>query len=196
MRSTRTAFLSAVALLAASGSFALAQVPQKATITATGTAPQICTLGAPQVNVGASQNVQSVSGSTVMLADLSDDNNFSTKATDFNVTFAAMCNFNHKVTVSSDYNGLWLVGGVGSHPGFADAVPYDASFSWGGQSAVLTATAASESEVDAPLAINQPAAGNIVIHFQVDQGATNAGNGVPLVAGTYQDILFVTLGAQ
>ncbi|HEY1836180.1 MAG: hypothetical protein WBQ17_03375 [Rhizomicrobium sp.] len=194
MRLTRTALLAAVALLAAP--LAFAQVPQKATITATGSAAQICTLGAPQVNVGAATNVQSVSGSTVMLSDLADDNSFSTKATDFTATFAAMCNFNHKLTVSSDYNGLWLVGGIGTHPGFADAVPYQATFSWGGQNGSLTATAASESEVDSPIDVNQPAAGNIVIHFEVDQGATNGGNGVPLVAGTYQDILFVTLGAQ
>jgi hypothetical protein len=175
---------------------ARAQTALQATVRAIGAADELCTLAAPQVNLGAASNIGSVAGSTVTIADLSDDQTLSTKATDFDIRFAAMCNFDHRVTISSDRGGLWLLGGTAPPAGFAGAVPYQAALTWADESQTLQADAASESEIDAPLDVNRPAFGDIVIHFHVDQGATNAGSGAPLIAGTYEDILRVTLGAQ
>jgi hypothetical protein len=194
---TRAAFrtlFSSLALIAMAGSSRAQIAP--AIVRAVGSANELCALAAPQVNVGGASNVGSVAGSTVSIADLSDDQTLSTKATDFDVRFAALCNFDHRVTVSSDRGGLWLQGGSAPPTGFADAVPYQVAFTWADGSQALQADAASEGEVDAALDVNRPAFGDIVLHVHVDQGATNAGSGAPLVAGTYEDILRVTLGAQ
>jgi len=188
--------VSSLALIAMAAFCAAQATPEQAIVRAIGSVDQLCTLAAPQVNLGGADNIGSVAGSTVNIADLSDDQTLSSRATDFDVTFAAMCNFDHRVTVSSDRGGLWHQGGTTVPTGFADAVPYQAAFTWAGGSNVLNANAASESEVDEPLDINRPAFGDIVIHVHVDQGATNAGAGAPLVAGTYEDILRVTVGAQ
>jgi hypothetical protein len=189
--------LSSLVLFAAWGERAFAQqAPQPAVIDVTGAADELCALAAPQVNIGGASNIGSVSGSTVTIAELSDDQTLSSKATDFDVSFAAMCNFDHKVTISSDRGGLWLQGATTAPSGFANAVPYQADFTWAGETGALSVNAASEGEIDRPLIVNKPAFGDIVIHFHVDQGATNAGSGAPLVAGVYEDILRVTLGAQ
>jgi hypothetical protein len=188
-----TVFLS-LALIAVAGPSRAQAVP--AIVRVIGSADELCALAAPQVNVGGANNIGSVAGSTVSIADLSDDQTLSTKATDFDVRFAAMCNFDHKVTVSSDHGGLWLQGGATPPAGFADAVPYQAAFTWADGNQILQANATSESEIAAALDVNRPAFGDITIHVHVDQGATNAGSGAPLVAGTYEDILRVTLGAQ
>lgn len=194
---TRTVFRTVCLVLA---SVAMAG-PLRAQVTpavvrAIGSVDELCTLAAPQVNIGGASNIGSVAGSTVNIADLSDDQTLSTKATDFDVRFAAMCNFDHRVTVSSDRGGLWLQGSTARPAGFADAVPYQAAFTWADGNQTLQANAASEGEIDSAFDVNHPAFGDIVIHVHVDQGATNAGSGAPLVAGTYEDILRVTLGAQ
>ena len=189
----RTVF-SGLVLIAMVGSSRAQVTP--AVVRAIGSADELCTLAAPQVNVGGANNIGSVAGSTVNIADLSDDQTLSTKATDFDVRFAAMCNFDHRIAISSDRGGLWLQGGTTRPAGFADAVPYQAAFTWADGNQTLQANAASESEIDAAFDVNRPAFGDIVIHVHVDQGATNAGSGAPLVAGTYEDILRVTLGAQ
>lgn len=194
---TRAAFrslVSSLALIAMAGSSRAQIAP--AIVRAIGSADELCTLAAPQVNVGGASNIGSVAGSTVSIADLSDDQTLSTKATDFDVRFAAMCNFDHRVTVSSDRGGLWLQGSSVPPAGFADAVPYQAAFTWADGGQTLQANAASEGEIDAALDVNRPAFGDIVLHVHVDQGATNVGSGAPLVAGAYEDILRVTLGAQ
>jgi len=188
--------VSSLALTAAAPSCRAQATPEQAIVRAIGSADQLCTLAAPQVNVGGANNIGSVAGSTVSIADLSDDQTLSTRATDFDVSFAAMCNFDHRVTLSSDRGGLWLQGVAAPPAGFADAVPYQASLVWADGSQILQANAASEGEIDSALDVNRPAYGDIVIHVHVDQGATNAGSGAPLVAGAYEDILRVTLGAQ
>jgi hypothetical protein len=171
-------------------------VPVEATITVLGSVSQVCTLGPPQVNVSGSTNLGQVTGNTVKIANLSDDTSFTTKATDFDITMPAICNFNHRIVLSSDRGGLFRTVAAGPHAGFADGVPYLATLGWATDTETLNAPAASIGEIQQPMTVDHPAFGDVTVHVVIDQGATNLGAGAPLVAGAYEDILRVTVGPQ
>lgn len=168
---------------------------QHADITVTGSVVRMCILAAPQVNLGSATNIGSVSGATVHIADLSGDD-MTTRATNFSAQLSAMCNFSHQIVVSSDRGGLWRSPVGAGAPGFALGVPYSATVRWNGAEATLRATAASESTQQQTLTAAFPASGDIAIDFHVDQAATNAGSGTPLVSGTYTDTIRITMGPQ
>lgn len=184
----------AIAVAIGSGGAACAQsVPQSATIAVTASVDRKCTLANPQIDLGQTTNIGQVSGSTVRIADLSDDQ-MSTKVTDFTAEVAGMCNASHQLTVSSDRGGLWRdPAGLRSN-GFANGVPYRATISWGGEQAILRANASGEGQVQQTLSVDQPAGGSVQIQFHIDQSATNVGVGAPLIAGTYDDTIRVTMG--
>ncbi len=163
-------------------------------LTITGSVDRVCVLDNPQVSLGNSTNVGQVAGSTVTIADLSDEQQMTTKATDFDVALSGMCNFNNRLTVSSDRGGLWREPAGFSASGFANGVPYRAVVDWGGGETSLIAGATAEGEIQQTLETDQPAQGDVRLHFHIDQGATNAGAGMPLEAGQYGDTIRVTLG--
>lgn len=184
-------------LLAALATVGLARAqPLSATMTITASVERLCILGEPQINSGNTTNIGSVSGSTVAIANLSDEQDLTTKATDFDVTFSGMCNYGHRLTLSSDRGGLWRNPAGVSPSGFANGVPYRAVVDWANSQVTLLATASTEGAVEQPLDIADAASGDVTVHFHIDQNATNAGSGAPLLAGTYQDIIRLTLGPQ
>jgi hypothetical protein len=170
--------------------------PVSATVTITASVDQLCILGSPQINSGNATNLGTVSGSTISIANLSDEQDLTTKATNFDVTFSGTCNYGHRLTLSSDRGGLWRNPAGLSSDGFANGVPYSAVVDWASSETTLVANAASEGEIDQILDVADPATGDITVHFHIDQNATNAGSGAPLLAGTYQDIIRLTLGPQ
>lgn len=189
----RIAWLAAVpAVLAAP---ALAQsAPQSAEVTVTGSVDRLCVLSGPQVNLGGAVNVGQVSGNTVTIADLSDDQQMTTKAADFTVSFPGMCNFTHQITISSDRGGLWRAPAGARPPGFANGVPYRATVDWAGSEMVLHAAASSEGQIQEQLEVDEPSWGDVEMRIHIDQGASNAGTGAPLEAGSYEDTIRITLG--
>jgi hypothetical protein len=189
-------FFAAIAFIAAvCGLGALAPAAEQASIAVTGSVERMCILNAPQFNSSASTNIASSSGSEVRIANLSNDD-MTTQATRFTAQLAAMCNVSHLLTVTSDRGGLWRDPAGAAPDGFANAVPYRAKISWNGSQETLSANAQSEGEAAQSLAIDQPGTGDIDIEFSIDQGATNAGTGAPLLAGSYNDTLRVTMVPQ
>jgi len=191
-----------VAVLAASvslfaGAMAFAQAtPQVSDITVTGSVDQMCILGDPAVNVGGATNVGSVTGPTIAIANLSDEQDLTTKSTDFDVTLSGMCNTSHTITISSDRGGLWRQPAGLTRAGFANGVPYRATVDWASLVLTLSAPASGEGEIDQSLDVSTPNVGDLTMHFHIDQNASNAGAGAPLVAGSYRDVIRLTIGAQ
>jgi hypothetical protein len=189
-------FAAAVIVAALGGLSASAQSTSEQTVlSVTGSVDRMCILASPQVNVGAATNIGSVSGATVHIADLSNED-MTTRATNFTAQLGAMCNLGHQIVISSDRGGLWRSPAGLAIDGFASGVPYSATVSWSGAQAVLRATAASESSLQQTLAVDNPAVGDIELTFHIDQSATNGGSGLPLVSGSYSDVIRITMEPQ
>ncbi|HEX3919750.1 MAG TPA: hypothetical protein VHW60_20620 [Caulobacteraceae bacterium] len=165
------------------------------TLTVTSAVANLCIVGPAQVNSGGATNLGVVSGNTVNIAQLTNDQ-LTTRATAFDITFDATCNAAHRVTVTSERGGLRRDQTGGNHPGFADGVPYTTRFDWDSSEATLLAPAQSLSEVSQNLDIGAPAAGSLVLHVTIDAGATNLVTNSPLIAGGYSDTLRVVMQVQ
>lgn len=189
-----TILLLATAPLGAYG-IALPARAAPVTLTVTSGVANLCIMGPAQVNSGAATNLGVVSGNTVNIAQLTNDQ-LTTRATAFDITFTAECNAAHRVTVTSERGGLRRDQLGGSHPGFADGVPYTTRFDWADGEATLLAPAQSLSEVSQNLDIGSPAAGSLVLHVSIDPGATNLVTNSPLLAGAYSDTLRVVMQVQ
>lgn len=184
-----------VAFAAVLGGASAQSASERVDIAVTGSVGRMCILAAPQVDIGASTNVGTVSGSAVRIADLSDDQ-MTTRATNFTARLSAMCNVSHQVVISSDRGGLWRSPAGTSVTGFANGVPYRAKVTWNGAQTTLSATAASEAPMQQTMNVDTPGTGDVDVEFHIDQAATNAGSGSPLVAGSYSDTIRVTMGPQ
>lgn len=165
-------------------------------VTVTGVAEQMCTLGLPAQGNGALVNFETPSGSVFAITQLADPDTMTTRAANITLTMGAMCNSVHRVALASDNNGLWRQGVTVASPGFGSAVPYDANLVWADQQYRLDADATSRGYVEEQVLIGRPATGDMLIEFQVRQGATNAGQGAPMLAGEYSDVLRVTVEPQ
>ena len=108
----------------------------------------------------------------------------------------AMCNGPHRLTVASENAGLWRTGVSIGASGFGSAVPYRVQLGWAAENRNLIAEAASRQAVDWELLVGRPNAGDVLLDFIIDAGATNAGTGAPLLSGTYSDVLTVTVDSQ
>lgn len=164
----------------------------------TGEVPDLCILGDPRIDGGAASiNVESVSGRIVRITSLSDPATLSTRGTQANILFDAMCNYPYRVSVESRNNGLWRQTTDTPTPvGFANAVPYYATVSWNEESAELDADAKSRSPKTASFSSLAANAGELGLQLRILPGTTNAVAAAPLVAGDYGDILTITLGPQ
>lgn len=169
---------------------------EQQTVTVVGEASQKCTLGQPTQGDGALTNFDTPSGSVFGITSLADPETLSTRAATITLSMAAMCNSLHRVIIASDNNGLWREGAGASPSGFGSAVPYEANLVWADQQYLLTAEASSRQTVEEQVLVGRPNTGALLIEFEINAGATNAGFGAPLLAGEYSDVLRVTLEAQ
>ena len=168
----------------------------QATVTLTGEADQMCTVGQPTQSIGALTNFDTPSGSVFGITRLADPETLSTRAATITLSMDAMCNTIHRVVIASDNNGLWRQGVTTAPSGFGSAVPYTANLVWADQQYPLTAEAASRRSVEEEMLIGRPNTGEMLIEFEINAGATNAGLGAPLLAGEYSDVLRVTVESQ
>lgn len=162
-----------------------------------GSVPQICSVDQPQLLGGVpAVNISSLTGQSVTIAQLVDTRTLAANAASFDVGFTAFCNYAHRLVVESQNNGLWRQDLTPPAQGFADAVPYTANVRWAGTDVTLQANAAVRQISDLTVPVNMPAAGQIELRFQVAPGASNALSFAPLLAGTYSDVIRVTVEPQ
>lgn len=186
----------AAALLAAAGvSPTAAQTPNPASIPVLGQVRDLCLLGEPRVSAAGAVNLGVMSGETITLGALVDDE-LQTRAARFDIEMPAVCNTPHRVTVSSDNGGLWNAGAAIVGQDFGVGVPYSLTLDWSGRSVALNAAAAAVAPVDIQVPVDQAAGGRLVLEFNIDAGASNAGANTPLAAGVYRDTIRVSLGVK
>lgn len=164
-----------------------------------GEAPQVCTLGVPVLAGGQSLNFRGLNGSLLMVDTLTDPTSLTTRAARVTVDFDAICNYPHRLVLESENNGLWRAAAFsGLAPqGFADGVPYTATLNWGEVvNRRLEADATSRDRQDLSVDVDQPTAGGLAIELSIEPGASNLRRGSPLLAGTYQDTLRITVEPQ
>jgi hypothetical protein len=167
-------------------------------MTVTGSAPQICTVQNPVIGQGALINFRSLNGTTLQIDQLADPKTLATSAAVADVTFAAVCNYPHRIVLESDNNGLWRGGAAGAPPppGFADGVPYTATLIWGVINSRFEADATSRRIHQSTIPVDQATAGDIQIHLAILPGSSNLRANAPLIAGEYSDTLRVTVEPQ
>jgi hypothetical protein len=162
-----------------------------------GSVPQICSVQDARLIGGlAPVNISTVTGQSITISQLVDVRTLATNSTSFDVGFDAFCNYAHRIVVESQNNGLWRQDLTPAAPGFADAVPYTANVFWGGTSTTLQANASVRQISAIAVPVDNPAAGQIELRFQILPGASNALYFSPLLAGTYSDIIRVTVEPQ
>ena len=163
-----------------------------------GNAPGFCAVGAPTLSqTSPTSNVRNVAGGVVTIDTLADPTTLTTRSAQFGVQVEAVCNQAHRLTITSENNGLWRDPVAGVVPAaFAGAIPYRATMAWAGDETQLTADAESRREQSQIALVAQPNIGNVVIDIAIEQGATNKATNTPLLAGTYRDTLRVTIEPQ
>jgi len=168
-----------------------------ATYTVVGSVPQLCTMEDPQLLNGTPQvNVTALTGNSIRIAQLTDPATMATRAASFDIGFKAECNYAHRLVVESQNNGLWRSALTGEGPGFADAVPYTAVVRWGDTTTTFRADAAVRQISTITVPVNRPTQGFVELQFQILAGASNQQSFAPLLAGTYSDIIRVTVEPQ
>lgn len=189
--------LKAVALVASMACVAApAWAQDQATVSLVGDANQMCTLGQPTQGGGALTNFDSPSGAVFSITRLADPDTLTTRAANITLSMDAMCNTLHRVVLESDNNGLWRQGVSTAPSGFGSAVPYTANLVWADQQYPLTAEANSRQTVEEEMLVGRPNTGDMLIEFEINAGATNAGIGAPLLSGEYSDVLRITVESQ
>jgi hypothetical protein len=164
-----------------------------------GRIPQFCSLSAASLaNTSQPVNVKSLTGATLEIETLVNPTTLRTQGASVELALQAVCNYPHELTLSSANNGLWRQAATGAVPPapFASAVPYQATASWGLQSVALNADTGSRRPVNSVSSIDEPRFGDITLSLQVDPGASNVATNSPLLAGTYSDLITITLGPQ
>ena len=166
--------------------------------TVDGSAPRVCAVQNPVLAPGALINFRGLSGNALQIDQLADSRTFATLSAAADVSFAAVCNYPHRIILESQNNGLWRGGAIGSAvpTGFADGVPYTASLTWGPVSNSFFVDATSRRISHLSTAVGQPTAGEIKIHLAIQAGASNLTANAPLIAGIYSDTLRVTVEPQ
>jgi len=162
-----------------------------------GRVPQICAVDQPQLQGGtAAVNATIVSGQTILINQLTDPTTLATNAASFDISFDAMCNYAHRLVVESQNNGLWPNITTSGAPGFGNAVPYSADILWADTNATMDADASVRQIKDVSIPVGRPAEGQIELRFKLQPGASNAQLFSPLLAGTYRDVIRVTVEPQ
>ena len=152
----------------------------------------------PTIAQGGLLNVRGINGTTLQIDELTDPATLATRAAVADVSFDAVCNYPHRIVLESQNNGLWRsAAGSNTVPnGFADGVPYSATLTWGETNRRFEADASSRRQSNVSITVDQATAGAILIHLEIQPGASNIRSNAPLVAGAYQDTLRVTVEPQ
>lgn len=161
----------------------------------TGTVPLICALETGQIQPGSAINVVGLDGDTLRIAQFVNPDTLSVKAASATVRFDAVCNFAHAVRVESVNNGLWPTDAriTQAPAGFAYAVPYTASFSWGAANGQFNTDAKSRRLVQQILNVDTPVAGQLDLRIEIAEGASNVETSAPVIAGFYTDTVRIFL---
>lgn len=181
---------------AATGLVADAAAQSQQAVAVRGQADQICVLASPELGTGATENFNTPSGGVYVIEQLADPSTLTTRAARLTVSFEAMCNGVHRVVITSDNAGLWRTELTTPADGFGSAVPYQLQLDWADETRVLLAEAGSRQAQEWDLLVGRPNAGEILLGFSIDAGATNQGFNTPLLAGVYSDVVTVTVEAQ
>lgn len=165
------------------------------TMPVTGNVPQVCTLQRGRLRPGGLVNVNGLDGDTLRILQLTDPQTLATKSASATIAFEAVCNFPHRVRVVSQNNGLWPADSrvASATPGFASALPYRASVTWGPASGTLYADATVRQLHEQRIDINQATAGDLQLRIELQQGASNVEVNAPVLAGAYGDTLRIYL---
>ena len=173
---------------------ALAQDSQAVTLLAS--ADRVCSISAPVIGTGPVENFVVPTGQVFVVQQLAETTTLTTRAASLTLNLDAMCNGLHQITVSSDGSGLWLVGEGSDAEGFGTAVPFNLVLDWADEVLPILADGNSQQARQWPLIVERPNAGSLELRFEIMAGATNAGQGAPLVAGVYSDVITLKLEAQ
>lgn len=171
---------------------------QTRTLDVTGSAPQVCNIDRPVLGDRPPVNVQALDGSSLRILSLVDSQTLATTAAFAELTLAAVCTVPHRLTISSQSNGLWRsqASGVAGAPGFTTAVPYTLEVEWGGVRQRLDADALSRGQKQRVAVIDSATVGDMRLLLSIEAGASNLFANAPLLAGAYADTLTVTLEPQ
>lgn len=188
----------AAALVAAASlsSPALAQSAQDAkSFPVVGSAPEVCALEQGRLQPGQLVNFNGLDGDTLQILELVDTQTLATRPASATLSFSAVCNFPHRVRIESQNNGLWPTDGrlTTNAPGFATALPYNASIQWGPTNGTLRTDAKVRHLVEERISIEVPTAGDLQLSLTLDAGASNTQVNAPVLAGVYGDTLRIYL---
>ena len=187
----------AAAALAATGANAQSTTTSTANFTVIGSAPKVCAISGPTLTSVNLVNIDSLDGTTLKIAQLTDSTSLSTLPASAEVSFDAVCNYAHTVTIQSLNNGLWRDGSTQApQNGFADAVPWTGRLQWGTLNRTFVFGAQNRQIQSFPFAVAGPQAGQLLLDISIQAGSTNAVANGPLLAGNYQDTIYVTLEPQ
>lgn len=110
---------------------------------------------------------------------------------------AGYCNYaNHDIGIKSDNGGMTLSGPAPSVSGvFERRIPYNASFTgWGSTSVAITASGTLTNTTPSPDVDNDTSASAVASLISPITIVVPGGGTLPLLAGTYTDVLRVRLG--
>lgn len=160
-----------------------------------GSTPQVCSIANGELQAGQLINFNGISGDTLQVTQLLDPSTLSVRPASATISFNAVCNYPHLIRLESQNNGLWPTDGrlVGTAPGFANALPYDASITWGPATARLETDAKVRSNRVQRLTVDQPTAGAVTLRLAILAGASNSSVNAPVLAGVYGDTLRIFL---
>jgi hypothetical protein len=164
-----------------------------------GRTPQFCSISAASLsNTAQVINVKALTGATLEIETLVNPTTLITQGASVQLAMQAVCNYPHELTLSSANNGLWRQSPTNATPPapFASAVPYAAIASWGAQQITINADTGSRRPITTNSSIDQPQFGEITLSLTVDPGASNVTTNSPLLAGSYSDLITITLGPQ
>ena len=178
----------------AAATFAMAGFPAAAQVVDTasqrlelaGDAPPACALDAPSVTgaVNARFSASSTSTGQIAITELVDPQTANSRAASINLSFPAVCNASHRVSVRSGNGGLLRAGGNPANRAgggnFGEFLTYAVGLEWAGATLSRDSDAGTL-QVDA----GRPATGEIVVKVNTP------GDGGPLIAGQYSDSIVV-----
>lgn len=165
------------------------------TMPVAGNVPNVCSLLRGKIQPSGLVNVTGLDGDVLRIQQLTDPETLAARSASATVSFTAMCNFPHQVRIESQNNGLWPVDArvASTTPGFASALPYRASVAWGETRGSLLANATVRSLAEERITVNGATAGDLLLRFELQQGASNSEWNAPVVAGIYTDTLRIYL---
>ncbi len=185
-----------IGLSAAAPALAQSQVATR-TAPVVGVAPNICVLQPPRLAQGAQVNFRGLNGNLLQIDTLVDPTTLATRAASADLRFDAVCNFPHRLRVEALNNGLWRNEASTLPPqGFAYAIPYRASFSWGNRTGLLDADARIRRLHEERIVLDEPQVGQVLLRVEIQPGASNVQSNAPVIAGNYGDLLRITLEPQ